>query len=271
MKKALILFSGGADSALLVVLAKKLGREIRLVTFSYGQKHSDEINYAYNLAGQLLLGPGPVITTVDLRGAFYNVKSNLLQNGGKADYPGVHDMHVPARNSVFLSVALGLAESFGDDEVWIGCDYSDALNNFPDCRQQYILAMQHVFNLGASREVAICAPLLGLPKEVVKALLVAEGVDLDKVYSGYEPPQSPREILICNRCRDAYPRSEASPHSCRQKALDRMQRNLDAGTPLQGPSGAPGSTSAPIPAPRTYPNDPEAPRRSGSFSPNTTD
>ena len=188
----LVLFSGGADSTLLIHWALKLADEVTPVIFSYGQVHKEEVVFARNLVrsidGTDVLRPARY---VDLSGAFAEVKSCLLAGAGQAvekDYPSVNIHHVPGRNAIFMSIALGIAESCGADEVWIGSDYTDREDQFPDCYQEWVLRMNSLAQINGSRPIKVKAPLLGWHKEDVLAMLVAEGFDLTKIFSGYAPP-----------------------------------------------------------------------------------
>jgi len=118
-----------------------------------------------------------------LRAAFVDVKSRLLTT--EVDYPGVHSMYVPARNLVFLSVAVSWAESMGASEVWYGANYTSKLNGFPDCTQDFVYKMNELLRVSLSRPVQVCAPLLGLTKEQVWEELDSLGVDRETIFSGY--------------------------------------------------------------------------------------
>lgn len=193
MKNILVLFSGGADSLLMLNWAVQLGRVVCL-SYNYGQKHEDELKYARKLVDKVekMHEPSEAIgmDCIDLHTTFQRMKSNLLKAGGETNYPGVHPMHVPARNAIFLSVAMGYAETYGFDEIWIGCDFSDRIHFFPDCYQEWIVKMNEVAKCNGSRPLAIKAPLLGWHKEDVLALLEKEGYNLKEVFSGYEPPKA---------------------------------------------------------------------------------
>lgn len=189
--KTLILFSGGADSVLMLLLAWKMKREINLLCFDYGQIHEKELDYGLQLVEELerdLKVRVAGCTRVNLQAAFGHTSSRLTHPQGRK-YPGVHEMHLPGRNGVFITTALGIAEAQKLDEVWIGCDYSDRVGLFPDCAQEWIVRMDEVAQRNGSRPLRVKAPLLGLSKEDVKALLVAEGIDLSKVFSGYSAPK----------------------------------------------------------------------------------
>lgn len=192
MNKALILFSGGADSLLMLLMALDMWKankdqfDFAMLSFNYGQKHVEEIHYADELAMEYTKRLVP--RHMDLREIFDPVDSNLLL-GKTADYAGVNPAHVPGRNTVFLAAALAMAESDGFHEIWHGADLSDTLGLFPDCTREYFNAMNKVFAIAGSCPIRITAPLLTLTKEEVVGELVRRGVDMKKVYSGYTPPK----------------------------------------------------------------------------------
>lgn len=186
----IVLFSGGADSTLLMELAYKyVGySNVLPVMFRYGQKHSKEIEYAKKILNDRY-GKNPSnFVEIDLSEIFGMYSSPLLKGGGPIR-DGVHEMHVPARNSIFVSIALGIAETKEYDEIWIGCDYSDLVNRFPDCTQNWISKMSEAIEIAGSRKITLRAPLLGMTKELVTALLPKDV----KVFSGYEEPKKEGE------------------------------------------------------------------------------
>lgn len=190
-KKIIILYSGGADSTLMVHIALKQEiYEVVLLMFKYGQKHEEELDYAKKMAYELnkRFSDNMLIYELNLLSAFSCHKSNLLQDS-EATYQGVHENHVPGRNGVFVTLALGLAESIGAEEVWIGCDYSDRENLFPDCYQEWIYRMNKIAEINGSYPIKIKAPLLGLSKEDIINILHIEEYNLSKIYSGYSSPQ----------------------------------------------------------------------------------
>jgi len=172
--KSLVLLSGGADSTLLILLAKKLNREIKAITFDYGQK-LDEINPAIKLCKKYEV-PHEVIKLP------FTPKSKLT--GYDTKYKAVSNHWVPARNTVFLSIALSIAEQEDINEIWIGSDYSD-YKEFPDCRQEYISLFNKLCNFATSHKVEIKAPLLGLKKEDIIDLLNELGINKKEYFSGY--------------------------------------------------------------------------------------
>lgn len=192
MKQVLVLYSGGADSVYLLMLAHRMKHKVTPVALLYGQKHAEELRYAKELLSKLPGYASSMLLEVNIQGCFRNSRSNLLKDSVSVSYEGVHEMHVPARNGIFIMTALSLAETYGLDEVWIGCDYSDRLNQFPDCFQEWIVKMDQIAQVNGSRPIRVKAPLLGLEKSDVVTLLAAEGVTLEDVYSGYNAPKASR-------------------------------------------------------------------------------
>jgi 7-cyano-7-deazaguanine synthase len=173
-----VLFSGGADSVLLMEFADDMDRKPLAVLINYGQLHVQELDYAMRYCEEKNI-PYQVVELVN-----YTVKSGLT-TGEKGIYKGVHEMNVPARNSIMISIAAGIAESNGIKEVWIGCDFSDREHLFPDCFQEYIFNMGKVFEIAFSYPIKLYAPLLGFTKEMVLKQLESYGIKEDKLYTGY--------------------------------------------------------------------------------------
>ena len=179
MGKAIILLSGGLDSGTCAAIAKAQGYEILALTFDYGSRHSKEIDHAEKIA--LYLGVGEHIImplALDRFGGSSLVDESMELGDGK-DIPNTY---VPARNIVFLSIALALAEARGADVVYIGANAVD-YSGYPDCRPEFIKAFEEAGRLGTKRGVEsnpikILAPLIDMTKaEIIKA-----GMDLDFPY-----------------------------------------------------------------------------------------
>jgi len=175
----LILFSGGADSTLLLELAKKLGFKPFCLLIDYGQKHIEELSFAINYLGEAHIN----WQAVKLTGL--NVDSGLTGDGEKGKYEGVSVYHVPGRNTIFLSLAFSVAESRGISQIWYGPDFSDRTNLFPDCYQEYVVKINELFKVAGSQIITVYAPLLGFTKEMVLKMLDSFGVDRSKLFSGY--------------------------------------------------------------------------------------
>ena len=176
-----ILFSGGADSMLLLQLALALDYTPLCVMIDYGQKHIKELDYAKHQLTHF----GVAYRIVKLEN--YTVNSGLTGDNIPGTYDGVNEMNVPGRNTVFIGIAAGIAESEGIDEIWFGADFSDRINKFPDCFQEFTYRMNEVLKVSGSYPMKLRAPLLGLTKEMVIGLLTKTyGVSMQNVYSGYE-------------------------------------------------------------------------------------
>lgn len=175
----IILFSGGADSTLMLKLALSFNLNPLCLLIDYGQKHIAELDKAV----ELCMKNSVMYTTVSLKD--YNVNSGLTGSGDKNLYEGVHSHNVPARNTIFLAIAAGIAESRRVKKVWIGCDSDDYYNEFPDCKQEYIGKMNEVFKIAFSYPIEIEAPLLGMNKANILKMLKKFGVEENEIFSGY--------------------------------------------------------------------------------------
>ena len=174
-----ILFSGGADSVLMLEMALSMGKVPFCVMIDYGQLHSEELDAAINyLAGRHISG-----RTIEINNL--QVNSGLTGDGVKGRYEGVHEMHVPSRNLMFVGIAASVAESKEIDTVWYGADWSDYINEFPDCKQEWLGRLSKVLEINGPKPIKLEAPLIGLTKENVLTLLKARGVDKDQIFSGY--------------------------------------------------------------------------------------
>jgi len=180
-----MLYSGGADSYLMLKLAKMAGKIPYCILIDYGQKHVVELEYAEKQLKQ----EGVEFVKIGIPGL--KIDSGLTGDLVEARWENVHAMNVPARNTIFLGIAMGIAESMGVDEVWIGCDMSDFYGQFPDCKQEYIGKMNEVSNISGVKPIEIVAPLLGMTKELILDILKYNfNIQLDDMYSGYEDPKS---------------------------------------------------------------------------------
>jgi 7-cyano-7-deazaguanine synthase len=178
MTDLVILFSGGADSVLLMELAKSIKRKPLALIIDYKQLHSKELEKAqeYCIKNKI------EYKIVNLEN--YNVRSGLT-TGEKATYKGVHDMNVPARNTIFLSIAAGIAESNNIKKIWFGADMDDYYNKFPDCFQNYIEKINELFKIAFSYPIFVEAPLLGFSKDNVKSMLNFYMIKENEIFSGY--------------------------------------------------------------------------------------
>ena len=202
--KAVILTSGGLDSATLLAMAHSNGRECYSLSFDYGQRHRAELNTERGLAERY----GNVIHRV--------VSLDLSAIGGSAltdmDIPvpttpqeGIPITYVPARNTVFLSLALGWAEVLGASEIYIGVNAVD-YSGYPDCRPEFIAAYQQLIGVatkagveGAS--ISLETPLIDLSKGAIIDAGLRLGVDYSLTVSCYQADEMGRACGECDSCR----------------------------------------------------------------------
>lgn len=178
-EKVLILYSGGADSRLLLQLALETGKIPYCLLINYQQLHEEELG----VAKEQLRKEKIEFQEVTISGL--NINSALTGSGIKSMYKGVHSHHVPGRNSMFLSIALSIAEARNIDKVWIGPDFSDRINLFIDCYQEYIVKMRELYKIAGSRPIELEAPLMGMTKELILDLLKNKGIKYEDLFSGY--------------------------------------------------------------------------------------
>ncbi|WP_085445551.1 7-cyano-7-deazaguanine synthase QueC [Magnetofaba australis] len=202
--RAVILLSGGLDSATALRMAHNQGYELYALSFRYGQRHSHELTCAAQLAAQL---PDVTHRILDL---------DLTVFGGSAltaDIPvpkdgvgdGIPVTYVPARNTVFLSLSLSWAEALGAHDIFVGVNAVD-YSGYPDCRPQYIEAFETLANLATrdgveGRRFRIHAPLIHLTKGQIIAQGLALGVDYGLTTSCYDPDEQGRGCGLCDACR----------------------------------------------------------------------
>jgi 7-cyano-7-deazaguanine synthase in queuosine biosynthesis len=174
-----ILFSGGADSVLMIEMAYTFNMRPFCVLINYEQLHIDELKYAE----KYLRKDATAFRTVKLHGL--GVQSGLTGRGEKGRFDGVHEMHVPSRNLMFVGIAASIAEDMGIDLIWYGADYSDYINKFPDCMQPWFGAMNDVLGINGPYPVRLEAPLAGLSKKTIMEMLEAKGITDEQMFCGY--------------------------------------------------------------------------------------
>lgn len=202
--KAVILLSGGLDSATLMAIAREDGYRCYAISFDYGQRHRCELDAAALVAQANGVAEHKVIGL------------NLDSIGGSAltdqtlDVPihpseGIPITYVPARNTVFLSIALGYAEVLDADRIYIGVNAVD-YSGYPDCRPEYINAYQQLANLATQRgtegrPISIEAPLQNLSKAEIVSLGTRLKVDYSLTISCYNPAPGGEACRVCDACR----------------------------------------------------------------------
>jgi len=208
-ERAVVLLSGGIDSATTAAMAKRDGYELHTLNFHYGQRHERELQSASKVAAFLGAKTQKVIR-FDLRAIGGSaLTDNIAVPKERSDTEISRDIpvtYVPARNTIFLSFALALAERLGSQDIFFGANQLD-YSGYPDCRDEYIRAFEKMANLatkagveGQSR-VTIHTPLLQMTKaEIIKAGL-GLGLDYGMTWSCYDPLEDGRACGRCDSCR----------------------------------------------------------------------
>ena len=207
-KNAVVLLSGGLDSATVLAIAERDGFAVNALSFSYGQRHSSEVEAAKRIAAAAGVARHEV-ARIDLR-AFGG--SALTDDIAVPKMRNLHSgadeipvTYVPARNTIFLAYALGFAEVTGSRDVYIGVNALD-YSGYPDCRPEYIRAFEAMANLATRAAVegarlSIRAPLLDLTKAQIIALGTALGVDYSMTTSCYDPSAAGEGCGECDACQ----------------------------------------------------------------------
>jgi len=204
-KKAIILLSGGLDSATVLAIATSQGYECYCMSFDYGQRHKTEIEFAAALARQFGAREHRTIK-IDLRAfggsALTDDALAVPVDGVEA---GVPITYVPARNTIFLSYALGYAEVLPAHHIFIGVNAVD-YSGYPDCRPEFVTAFETLANaatrIGTEGEkIYIETPLIDLKKEEIIQCGMKLGVDYSKTVSCYQLSEAGKSCGVCDSCR----------------------------------------------------------------------
>lgn len=202
MKRAVVLLSGGMDSATTLAIAKNNGYEIYAISFDYGQRHHVELSSAKQIADYFKVIKH-LITKCDLRAiggsaltSDIEVPKTGVSSKNQSPIPNPQSLipvtYVPARNTIFLSFALAFAESIGAEDIFIGANAVD-YSGYPDCRPGFIKAFEDMANLATKASVEgkkrfrIYAPLINLTKAEIIKRGAELGVDFSLTWSCYDP------------------------------------------------------------------------------------
>ncbi len=202
VRKCVVLLSGGLDSATVLAIAGELGFQPTALTVIYGQRHQEELDAARKVVS--------AAGVVDHR--FVTVSLDAIGGSALTDDIAVPKdslgesipvTYVPARNTIFLSIALGLAEVVGADDIFIGVNAVD-YSGYPDCRPEFIQAFEHLAQLATKRgvegsQMRIHAPLAGLTKAQIIQKGVSLGVDYSLTHSCYDPVAG-KPCRHCDSC-----------------------------------------------------------------------
>ena len=204
LMKAVILTSGGLDSATVLAMAHDAGRQCYALSFDYGQRHRAELNAAARVATSV---EGTVHKTVslDLRGIGGSALTDDTIAVPVEPTEGIPATYVPARNTVFLSIALGWAEVIGASEIYIGVNAVD-YSGYPDCRPAFIEAFGALTAVATKAGVEgdpikICTPIIDMTKAEIITRGLALGVDYGQTVSCYQATEAGMACGRCDSCR----------------------------------------------------------------------
>jgi 7-cyano-7-deazaguanine synthase len=208
MKPAVVLLSGGLDSATTLAIARSQGYEIYALSFAYGQRHSRELDSASQVAAALG-AKNHLVLTLDLRAIGGSALTGDLavpksRTAGEIAV-GIPVTYVPARNTIFLAHALAWAEVLGAEDVFLGANAVD-YSGYPDCRPEYLQAFERLADLATKAGVEgksrfrIHAPLIRMTKAEIIRTGHALGVDFSLTWSCYEPTADGRPCGLCDSC-----------------------------------------------------------------------
>jgi 7-cyano-7-deazaguanine synthase len=201
-KRAVVLLSGGLDSATVLAIARSEGFELYALSFSYGQRHVWELEAANQVAASIGVALHRV-AQIDLRVFGGSALTDDIAVPKGRD--GIPVTYVPARNTIFLSFALAWAEVLGASDVFIGVNALD-YSGYPDCRPEFIEAFEKMANLATRagvegrQSLKIHTPLIALTKAQIIAKGLELGVDYGLTSSCYDPSQSGEPCGQCDSC-----------------------------------------------------------------------
>ncbi|WP_053135855.1 7-cyano-7-deazaguanine synthase QueC [Pseudomonas sp. MIACH] len=203
-KRAVILLSGGLDSATLVAMVRAQGYSCYTMSFDYGQRHRAELEAAVRVAQDLGVVEHKVIG-LNLDGIGGSALTDSTIDVPESPTQGIPVTYVPARNTVFLSLALGWAEVLNARDIFIGVNALD-YNGYPDCRPAFVEAFERMANLATKAGVEgqgfrIRAPLQNMSKAAIVKAGVGLGVDYSLTVSCYQADNDGRACGKCDSCR----------------------------------------------------------------------
>jgi len=209
VKPAVILLSGGLDSATTAAIARSEGYELYALTVDYGQRHRHELAAARRVAEAIGVRRHLVLA-VDLRQLGGSALTDAIEvpkdRSAAQMRQGIPVTYVPARNTILLGLALGYAEVVGAADIFLGINAID-YSGYPDCRPEFVTAFERLANLGTKAGVEgtsafrIHAPLVSLTKGEIIRRGVELGVDYGLTHSCYDPDEAGQSCGRCDACR----------------------------------------------------------------------
>ena len=205
-KKAVILLSGGLDSATSAAMAIDEGYELYAISFSYGQKHQIELESVKKIIKFFNIKHHKIVTldaSIFSNSALITHNNKSVPKNREIDPDDIPVTYVPARNILFLSYALAFAESYNIDQIYIGANILD-YSGYPDCRPEFLKDFEKMANsgtkLGQNRKIDIKAPLLNLNKAQIIKKGLDLGFDYSITHSCYDPDQNGKSCGACDSC-----------------------------------------------------------------------
>jgi len=208
MKHAVVLLSGGLDSATTLAIARSRGYETYALSFDYGQRHRQELDAARNIANSVAAKEHRIIkidNQIFAGSALINDVDVPKSRSNEEIGRGIPPTYVPARNTIFLAHALAWAETIPAGHIFIGANAID-YSGYPDCRPEFIALFETLANVGTKAgaegaRIQIHAPLIKLSKAEIIGKAVELNVDLSLTHSCYDPTPDGRACGECDSCQ----------------------------------------------------------------------
>ena len=203
MKQAVVLLSGGLDSMVCAALAREAGFTVLALTIDYSQRHRIEIESARRIAAGL--AERHIVLPLDLTAFGGSALTDDIAVPKEGVGEGIPVTYVPARNTIFLSLALGLAEASGARDIFVGVNALD-YSGYPDCRPQFVEEFERLANLATKAGVegdrfTVHAPLLRMTKADIAREAQRLGLDAGLSHSCYDPQPDGSHCGRCDACR----------------------------------------------------------------------
>ena len=208
MKPAVVLLSGGLDSSTCLALAKSQGYDCHALSFDYGQRQRQELAAAQTVAQTIGVASHRILS-LDMRAIGGSALTSDMavpkHRSAEEIGQGIPVTYVPARNTIFLSYALGLAEVLKANDIFIGVNALD-YSGYPDCRPAFIKAFQTMANLATAAGVSgqspmtIHTPLIDMTKAQIVRTALDLGLDIDMTFSCYDPTPDGEPCGACDAC-----------------------------------------------------------------------
>ncbi|MFP6834046.1 MAG: 7-cyano-7-deazaguanine synthase QueC [Porticoccaceae bacterium] len=203
-KKAVILVSGGLDSSTVLAMAKQQGFDCYTLSFDYGQRHRSELFAAAKVSEAMQVEAHKVVS-LDLGTIGGSALTDTNIDVPEYETTGIPVTYVPARNTVFLSIALGWAEVLGANDIFVGVNAVD-YSGYPDCRPDYINAFEQMANLATKagvegNKLTVHAPLIDMTKGQIIQAGLKIGVDYSVTVSCYQADEEGAACGVCDSCR----------------------------------------------------------------------